>query len=80
VGDQVLIKILPRTTGHSLRVGARTPMTQEKHLLLRRRHLIVTVILTQIRLLILQPTHRFFVRVSTLNVDNTNCLTVNIDG
>ena len=80
MGNQIRIKILPRTTGHGLRVGDRTAMTQEQHLFLRRRHLIVTVILTQIRLLILQPPHRFFVRISTLNVDNTNCFTVNING
>ena len=55
-------------------------MAQEKHLFLRRRHLIVAVVLAQIRLLILQPTHGLLVHVSALNVDDSNCFSIEIEG
>ena len=55
-------------------------MAQEKHLFLRRRHLIVAVVLTQIRFLILQPTYGLFIHVSALDVDDSDCFPIQIKG
>ena len=55
-------------------------MAQQEHLLLRCRHLIVPVVLAQIRLFVLQPTHGLLVDVSALNVDDPDCFSIQIEG
>ena len=80
LGHQGLVEIARRTATHRVRVGSRSTMAQQEHLLLRCRHLIVPVVLTQIRFLILQPAHGLLVHISALNVNDPDRFAVQIKG